>query len=77
MLANSIVEKITKLIDVEKEDELRININLISKSIAFVEVSHNTFGGAHPDFGQNWFYIDLSAQKELKADFFFLKPKIQ
>lgn len=77
MLANGIVDKITKSIDVGIDDELRISINLISKSIAFVELSHTTFGGAHPDFGQNWFYLDMSAAKELKADFFFLKPKIQ
>ena len=76
MLANGIVEKITKSIDVGIEDELRININLISKSIAVIEMSNSTNGGAHPDFSQNWFYIDLAAPKELKADFFFLKPKI-
>lgn len=77
ILANSIVEKITKSIDVGEADELGINISLISKSIAFIEMNNSTMGGAHPDFGQNWFYLDLSVPKELKADFFFLKPKIQ
>lgn len=77
ILTNGIVDKIIKSIDVGEEDELAVNISLISKSIAVIEISNSTNGGAHPDFGQNWFYIDLAAPKELKADFFFLKPKIQ
>jgi uncharacterized protein len=76
-LTNGLIDKIVKLNDIQAEDELTINISLISKSIAYIEINIYSNGGAHPDFGQNWYYLDLAAPKELKADFFFHKTKIQ
>lgn len=73
-LTNRFIEKISK--GITGEDELEITISPVAKSIISLQADYTTYGGAHPDFGQNSYYFDLLTPKQLKADFFFNKSKV-
>lgn len=74
-LVNDTVEKIVAATEVGKEDNLDINLSALGKSIITITANYESNGGAHPDFGASYRYIDIKQLKELKPEDFLLKNK--
>ena len=74
-LVNSTVEKIASSYEPGKEDNSEMSLNNLGQSIIAIQANFETNGGAHPDFGASYSYIDMSKGKELKTEDFFIKNK--